>query len=253
MQVFAQAFWIPKAGTIESEYEDAFWPNKPIHDRTTCARFAVADGAQESSFSKIWATQLVRHFCKGQIDASLNLDVLREIQRRWYAIVSRRPLPWYAEEKILSGAFAAIIGLVLEDQESCNDSQGQWHAVAVGDCCLVHMRGEQILARFPLDSSEAFTNRPHLLSSHPDHNNTVTEHFRTAEGGWVQDDSFYLMTDALACWFMREVEQGRTPWRILRDLDTTSGIKPFREWVDELRMNRTIRNDDVTLLRIDLA
>ena len=80
MQVFAQAFWMPKAGTIEAEYEDAFWPNKPIHDQTKCARLAIADGAQESSFSKIWAIQLVRHFCRGQFDASLNLDALRVLR-----------------------------------------------------------------------------------------------------------------------------------------------------------------------------
>jgi len=61
------------------------------------------------------------------------------------------------------------------------------------------------------------------------------------------------MTDALACWFMREAEEGRTPWRVLRDLDTSDEIKPFREWVETLRKEGAMRNDDVTLLRIDIT
>jgi hypothetical protein len=73
------------------------------------------------------------------------------------------------------------------------------------------------------------------------------------EGAWDPGDAFYLMTDALACWFMREVEEGRMPWGVLRDLDTSGEIKPFREWVGDLRMDRAIRNDDVTLLRVDIA
>jgi hypothetical protein len=115
------------------------------------------------------------------------------------------------------------------------------------------MRGEDILTLFPLDNSASFTNRPHLLSSNPADNSRALEHVRTMNGTWVPGDAFYLMTDALACWFMREVEEGGTPWSVLRDLETSDEIKPFREWVADLRMDRAIRNDDVTLLRLDIA
>jgi hypothetical protein len=253
VQVFAQAFWMPKAGNTDAEYEDAFWHDKPVHGQAACARFAVADGATETSFSKIWAAQLVRNYCKGRFDISFPDDTLRTLQQRWETIVRRRPLPWYAEEKVRSGAFAAILGLVLRDQISRNDSYGQWQAMALGDSCLVQMRRDEILARFPLDNSEAFTNRPHLLSSNPAYNNLLVEHLRTMEGTWVQGDTFYLMTDALACWFMSEAEKGQVPWSVLRDLDTNEEVKPFRDWVTHMRTERAIRNDDVTLLRIDLA
>jgi hypothetical protein len=73
------------------------------------------------------------------------------------------------------------------------------------------------------------------------------------DGAWQPGDAFYLMTDALAYWFMRETEEGRTPWRVLRDLNTSDEIKPFREWVKTLRVEGAMRNDDVTLLRVDMG
>jgi hypothetical protein len=50
VQVFAQAFWVPKAGSSDTEYEDAFWPDKRLHGQDTCFRFAVADVGREPPF-----------------------------------------------------------------------------------------------------------------------------------------------------------------------------------------------------------
>ena len=252
MQVFARAFWVPKAGNSETEYEDAFWPHKPLDAGGTCFRFAVADGATETSFSKIWAKQLVRAFCKGCLDAPTLFDYLPKLQQRWSAIVRRRPLPWYAEEKVRSGAFAAILGLVLRD-ESEGAACGEWQATALGDSCLAQVRDEKVLARFPLDCSESFTNRPHLLSSNPAYTEQVFERLLRIEGTWMPGDTFYLMTDALAWWFMREVEAGMKPWYVLRDLGTVDQTEEFGQWISNLRRSKEIRNDDVTLLRVDLV
>ena len=64
MHVFAQPFWAPKQGNEDNEYEDAFWPRKSIEHRATSFHCAVADGATETSYSGIWAKQLVRYLCK---------------------------------------------------------------------------------------------------------------------------------------------------------------------------------------------
>ncbi len=253
MQVFAQPFWTPKRGSPDSEYEDAFWPCRGMEARATSFRFAVADGATEASYSGIWAKQLVRQFCKDSSNPPFDGDGFRLLQQRWSRIVRRRPLPWYAEEKVHLGAFAAILGLILCDDTYADGSGGNWQAVAIGDSCLVQVRGEEVLARFPLADSAAFSNRPHLLSSNPAHNSHIVDHLRTIDRTWQTGDAFYLMTDALASWFMREIEDGRKPWSILRDLGTCDEPKPFREWVESLRKQGAIRNDDVTLLRIDIA
>ncbi|NLE74295.1 MAG: protein phosphatase 2C domain-containing protein [Actinobacteria bacterium] len=246
----AQAFWVVKAGNSDSEYEDAYCPKKSPRDQDkTCFRFAVADGATETSFSGIWAKQLVRSFCNDRLDVTSIGGGLRDLQQRWSMNVRRRPLPWYAEEKVRIGAFAALLGVALHD-DSCLEDPHEWRAIGLGDSCLVQMRGEEVLVRFPLDNSASFTNRPHLLSSNPAYNRQVIEHLCSIKGTWDHGDVFYLMTDALACWFMREVEEGRRPWSILRDVGPYGEIKPFREWVGELRADRAIRNDDVTLLRV---
>ncbi len=59
------------------------------------------------------------------------------------------------------------------------------------------------------------------------------------------------MTDALACWFFRESEQGNKPWLVLRNLDTQGSVS-FEKFVTDLRSAGLMKNDDVTLLRIDI-
>jgi len=55
----------------------------------------------------------------------------------------------------------------------------------------------------------------------------------------------------LACWFFKELEEGNKPWNLLRDLDTEDGV-PFEKFVADLRSGQRMKNDDVTLVRIDI-
>jgi hypothetical protein len=254
VQIFARAFWAQKAGNAPGEYEDAYWPRDRLDQQSGREfRFAVADGATETSYSGIWAKQLVRMFCSSSRGTSPKQFVsdLRCIQRRWNSVVRRRPLPWYAEEKVRAGAFSALLGLRLFDDDSSPRS-GAWQASALGDSCLVHLRGDEVLQRFPIESAREFTNRPVLLSSNPEYNDSIADCFRLAEGRWISDDAFYLMTDALAAWFLAQAEQGERPWSIIRDLDTCDQANEFADVVSDLRTSRLLRNDDVTLIRIDV-
>jgi hypothetical protein len=258
MQVFAQAFWVQKAGNDSSEYEDACWPEKLPCGQGASFRFAAADGATETSFSRIWALQLVRSYCKGQLDRLSSGTGLGDLQQRWSIIVRkklacRQSVPWYTEEKIRMGAFASILGITFSDDCQRMGGHGEWQAMALGDACFVQVGCETVLARFPLENSASFNNRPHLLSSDPTYNDKILDHLCTMKGAWRVGDVFFLMTDALACWFLREVEEGRFPWRVLRELDSSAETKPFSDFVGDLRSRGAIRNDDVTLLRLELA
>lgn len=255
MRVLAQPFWTPKAGHRDTEYEDACWPTRRLERRLASGghgparlRLAVADGATESSFSGIWARLLVRGFCAGRLDGADPLGCLTPLQRRWGKEVGARPLPWYAEEKRRSGAFATLMGLVLDDESACARAPRRWSALALGDSCMVQMRGERILTRFPLDHSSRFGSTPFLLSSNPSRNQGAQEHLQRLEGTWEPGDAWYLMTDALAAWFLRRAELGERPWTVLRALEAP-GL--FAAWVDEERLSGQMRNDDVTLLRLD--
>lgn len=251
MRVSAQAFWSPKVGNQESEYEDAFWPDHPIiSEKNNTFRFAVADGATETSFSAVWAKQLVRAFGRGELDGSEMSQTLNALRERWIKIVSRKPLPWYAEEKIRSGAFAAILGLILSDPSKAGED-GKWHAIAIGDSCLVQLRGKEFVRAFPIQSAAQFGNNPMLLGTKISQEETESQMLTSTEGMWRSGDSIYLMTDAIACWFLTQTETGHVPARELQDLSEGKS-KHFHTWLNDMRERKAIRNDDVTLVRIEI-
>ena len=210
MHVVAEAFWLPKAGNTPEEYEDAFWPKKSIDRPTPLFRCAVADGATTTSFSRLWARTLVRAYCRGQLGrGKAFLKHLAPLQQKWKMAVSQKPLPWYAEEKLRQGAFSSLLGLTIRGDQGTE--QLQWNALAVGDSCLFQTREDKVITQFPLTCSDQFTNRPALLSSNPSSNNRLADHIYPASGQWQDGDAFYLMTDAIACWFLRAVEGGEAP------------------------------------------
>jgi hypothetical protein len=144
--------------------------------------------------------------------------------------------------------------------ESSESEYGTWHAEAIGDSCLFQVRGDHILTKFPIQASQDFTNSPVLLSAKPGKDSALGS-LVSARGEWQCGDHFYLMTDAVAAWFFRAIERHEAPWEIIRDLDNEpyqpvaaqSDMKSFREWVETARRQGLMRNDDVTLYRIEIV
>jgi hypothetical protein len=225
---------VPKHGSSYAEYEDAMaWSRQQ-------RRFAVADGASASAFARLWAQLLVRAYVAGRLQPDTLEHDLAPLQARWSADVERRDLPWYAIEQARRGAFAALAGLTIEDS-------GQWSALAVGDCCVFHLRGEALLQAVPLSDPEAFDNRPLLLGSRPVANVTLRTEgaIVTAQGTWQCGDTFLLMSDALAATFLRS----EAALAALCFERTPAG---FKDWVSQLRGERVLRNDDVSLMWLAL-
>ncbi|HDN27997.1 MAG TPA: hypothetical protein ENG03_13080 [Thioploca sp.] len=119
--------------------------------------------------------------------------------------------------------------------------------MAIGDSCLFHIRGDKLENGFPIAHSEQFNNRPLLLSSVAAPNENIAQHLVYKQTLSLQrGDEFYLMTDALACWFLQMSEKKRQPWRTMRSLKQSD----FEQWIAKLRNTKALRNDDVTLLQI---
>lgn len=256
MHVYAEAFWLPKSGSSAAEYEDAFDSpalKSPKGFRGNRVRFAVADGASEASFSKQWAKQIVRGFVKERLGVPPTPEELKPLQERWRKTVYRKPLPWYAEEKASKGAFASLLGLEICERHRGHGTSLAWRAVAVGDSCLFQVEQGEVMIAWPISSAEGFGNTPSLLCSNAANNGDGLSGVGMQEvGGECKvDTAFYLMTDALSCWFLRECERGNAPWRILTDLGGAEA-QPFATLVDEWRVAGEIKNDDVTLLRVDV-
>jgi hypothetical protein len=256
MKVHISPFWVQKGGSDLGEYEDSFWPKRTGEKERSRLRLAIADGASEALLSRRWADVLVRSYI-----ASRSRDFARVYERAllsWQEAYASylddrqargRPIQWYEEPGLKRGAFATFLGVSLTS--SRDGASGKWTAVAVGDSCLFHVRGDQLMAAFPLERSAQFDVTPELVRSKPQRPEAIVESAVAGHGAWHVDDSFYLATDALASWFLSSVEAGGQPWRGLADLDTEAA-PDFSDWVGELRSSRAMRNDDVTLLRIDV-
>jgi hypothetical protein len=234
------AFHLPKRGHAQEEHEDALAADP------AAGRFAVADGASESSFAAAWARLLVEGFVTGEGKPWRDLDWLAGPRQRWAAEVDALSLPWYAEIKREQGAFATLLGLVIRPPRARRP--GTWRALAVGDSCLFRTRRGRLLQSFPLTASAGFGNQPRLLGSRPATGPAPEQ----ARGRWRRGDRFLLMTDALAQWFLFRTEQGGEPQaevaRLLAEPDPQAA---FPDWIEE-RRQQDLRNDDVTLGIIDL-
>ncbi len=260
MEPSVQVFWLPKKGNSTEEYEDAYGCSEET------GIFAIADGATESSFSEIWAQVLTRQFVAAPpLGAPPEPERLKQwltpLQREWHANINWARLPWYAEEKARTGAFAALLGLkfiapaaepppsifsrLLGLFKKPPDRSPRWQALAIGDSNMFHVRDNTLIRAFPLERAEQFNSRPMLLGSNPELNNRIWNQFRFLEGDYRPGDMFLMATDALAKWFLERHEAGAKPWTTLTSLKTESD---FHQFVQDLREKSQVRNDDTTLM-----
>ncbi len=258
MEALLTPLQIQKAGNAAEEYEDAYYPTGNGRREGAELRVAVADGASEGMLSGAWASILVKLHCEFDwTDSSIEQfldrayiawrsfrsEYLRDRERR------NRPVQWYEEPGLQEGAFSTLLGLTLTG--ASNDQGGEWAALAVGDSCLFHVRGGTLLRKFPLEQSADFNNHPVLLATNPARNGQASSAIRRDSGKFELGDAMYLMTDALARWSLHEDEGGRNPWSRLQNVVTRED-PAFDVWIDGLRKTKELRNDDVTLIRIDL-
>ena len=244
------SFWLPKAGNQPHEYEDAFWPARFSHREARVKRLAVADGATEASFSGLWARMLVRACGRGQIRSD-NLHggsgsaAGRMVGRRWSP-----PLPWYAEEKLRSGAFSSLPRT--EPQAAPARSSSYVVCPGGGGHMPLHRSGPRADHVLSYPGRRGFDNSPQLISSVPARNRALDSVLCRDSGVAREGDRFYLATDALACWFLARHEEGAEPWNVLDDLVRDNSPQRFADWMGIERRGHRIRNDDVTLLRFSL-
>ena len=214
---------------------------------------AVSDGASESAFAREWANALVEAFVAqppetcGLTEESLN-EWLATPQEQWRSGMPWDRLPWHGEAKARAGAFATLLGLTFGSAP--DDSQRlSWQAVAVGDSCLFVVRDGRLRLSFPLEDASEFDNNPALVCSNPDNAGELWEAVRLHSGECAAGDLFVLATDALACWFLARNAAGEKPWKTLLDLDPSR----WAPWVGEQRHGGFMRNDDTTLVIIEVV
>lgn len=241
---------IPKQGNSEQECEDCISIKATKeHNKKLRLRVAIADGATESSFAKEWSNLLTKSFDKFKLPLKETLlNKLSDLRKKQEVLLKDKELPWYAQEKAENGAFSAFLGIRI-DLVNHN-----YEAIAIGDCCLFHVRNEVLINQFPVKNSSDFGNNPYLISSKPNKNADLDNYLIEEKGDLSKGDLLFLMSDALAHWFMKNNELNEHPWNILLGLKgkTKEEKQKFNSWLTERRATKEIKNDDVVLAIIEL-
>lgn len=247
MEIQYGALQSPKPGSTAAQCEDAF----AYSDSSTMSIAAVCDGAGTAFESRLWASLLADAFVTApppEWTAAAVLDWADTVARYW-----REEIPWqrlnpFEEEKARQGSAATLVGMQFAVPPP-HATTGTWQCLALGDSCLFQIRQGQPVAALPLRRSADFNAHPPLLSTQ----RSITEQYIgrlvTYEGIWQTGDTFLLMTDAIAAWFLREREEGMAPWDLLAPLDE----RRFAQFVRETQTHRLMRTDDVTVFMIGMG
>ena len=235
-------FLLSKEGEPQYRCEDAAAVD---HDGL---RFGIADGATEGLDSKRWARYLTTAWVSpstAKLDMSAFPDYLKQLGERQGQRWAGRELPWYLEEKSREGAFAAFLGLDLQQSQT-------WDAIAIGDCCLFVERAGSLIESFPLSSPEQFGSTPILLPSmvlrYPSYINAL----RMKSGGLHAGDRLLLMSDAIACWYLRCWLDALSVRDVFNCALTNQNKGILKEIIANERENKQLRNDDVAIVCIDI-
>lgn len=245
MRLRYDALQQPKPGSSDDQCEDAF-----AYDGTS-SRAAVCDGASTAFESRRWARLLARKFIEsapfGFSDEEF-LGWVDSVAEQWAQSIPWETLDVFEEIKADSGSAATLIGLQLTPHPQ-QEAAGTWRCLAVGDSCLFQVRGGRLVVALPIRRSADFNVTPPLLSTKRESNLRNIGKVVTETGTWQEGDCFFLLTDAMAQWFLRVSEQHGAPWDDLIALNQPR----FRVLVRETQARRLMRQDDATALMIGVG
>jgi hypothetical protein len=206
-----------------------------------------------------WARHLVEVYGEARGAARAKHEFVaayQEAVRRWDGEVLEYlndreqrgvPIQWYEEPGLAKGAYATL--LVVEFNDARRGHPPRWRAAGIGDSCLFQVRGESLHSCFPMGNAADFSYQPPLLPSRVAEDGIIRRNVCLGTENWEPEDRFYIVTDALAAWFLHNRDAGGKPWMPLRDFDENAD---FTSWVDRQRDLNEIHDDDTTLIRIDM-
>jgi hypothetical protein len=238
-----RVLWTPKGGNDDKEWEDGYALS------AGGGVVAVADGAGDGIFSKLWADLLLNSFVANPIPLDEPAAVepwIREQRRAWLSGIRYSEQRWSIQLKIDRSCGAATF-VALQLDPLCSQSLGPdaatgWTAWAVGDACLFHIRRGSLLTSFPMVASTDFDLHPFLYQSKALRETPLAVVLR---GELQAGDLIVLATDAISQRLLAEIEAGTPPeWDRYWNLDQAA----WRQEIDALRQQNAIVNDDCTLL-----
>jgi hypothetical protein len=255
MRILSSIFSIPKKGNNAKENEDSFYPIEAEINRDHLS-IAIADGASEGFLSKLWSKILTISYVswdQSELDIHRFTDFCIDIynhQKEKYIREreeNNNPLKWFEENLMIKGSFSTLLGVSFVNE---SPKGGYWKSYSMGDSCLFQIR-ESLVEIFPILDSLDFGNSPDLLSSNPIYNQDIDNKIREKTGDFLFGDTFYFMTDAIASWFLTQIEKEKNPWVILDEFFEANN-NGLVEYINQLREENSVKNDDITIARVKL-
>ena len=259
MHVLSVIFSAAKEGYRPEEWEDGAAAGArglaPGGD-PPAFRFAVADGATESYESRRWVRLLTESFMSAdaaggagspEFDAMSMHGWLKTMQDQWH-LTAPAGADYIEQLKIRRGTLATFVGGQFTGLDTPTPA---WQAVALGDSVLFHVRQGQLVDHFPRLSAADFDSAPDGISTLPERLGQMTERLLARAGWLAPGDLVFVATDAFAKWMIGCHERGdRALWPLLGEL---AHPDVFARLVADMRGNMTLKDDDVTLMRLRLV
>lgn len=240
MKVSIKGFITCKSAEQYIDCADNYAVNKSSH------RFSVSDGVSKSFFPKVWSEILVRQFVE-RTDLNES-ELIKVCQDEWQKsideIVSLPETKWFTKSQYnrKDPALATFVGLQFFDKEK------KWSASALGDSFLFFVpKGYKDYQKELVKLSSKV--EPIVFDNFPDYLTSIgASHKGRAKekGGNLRNGTFYLMTDALAEWFINESENaiGKiTVWESQSD---------FERFISQAINENQLTNDDCAILCIEI-
>jgi hypothetical protein len=249
MRFESRSFWLSKDFSFPNEYQDAFQLDAER------GIVAIADGVGSAIFSGCWA----RILTQGAVaeppqpqGAELFQAWLARQRANWTGQIDTSRLTWFQRPKMIDGAMSTLLWIELaSNAEEKGEPQSAYrlNGWAIGDCCLFHVRENQLLRSFPITSAAEFGLNPAVLGSIDRKQDHLIEFQELHVTCWPSD-LLVLCSDAVALWAMNRYEAGETiAWETYWDM-------PSEVWQEEIFAQREanlMRFDDTTLVLLRLA
>lgn len=253
MQTQAVIFSAPK-----KDYKSIWWEDGGgwSYGRGGAFRFAVADGATEAYLSRHWVNQLIESFlAPGSHDTPPGPEIERESLRAW---LEQMQAEWPSKvphttdpidlRKMREGSLATFVGCQID---GLNSKTPRWKAFSAGDAVMFHVRGDQMQRHVPNVTAADFGTTPAGFSTLPDRLASVVKQFEFSGDTLQTGDVLYGASDAFAKWMLTWVDKDpETLWRALAAL---ADPDDFDRLVAEQRQTKSMKDDDVTLLRVRMV
>ncbi len=247
---------IPKAGNTVVENEDAVFPISGVgkSNNGASASFLVADGATQTSFSGLWARILVDSCANTNLSEGNFFRAVRSAQGSWHEAMKSIELPWHAQEKLRQGAYSALTWLEIKYYPLHPAYAFIWNALAVGDCCLFIARNREFFLSLPIQDHRQFSLSPVLIPSKSEKIDSIKGCIQTARGSLKMGDQLLLGSDAISSWLMRRNQEEQLEFlKMLLSTKKSFSSGVFENWIKDQRRKKEIKNDDTSLIFIELG